>query len=45
LQVGPQFIGIAHHSLRDCADQVLGELLFDGRVVGNGLVRFKIGPQ
>jgi hypothetical protein len=45
LQVGPQFGGIAHHPLRDCADQVVGELLFDGRVVSHGFVRFKIGPQ
>jgi hypothetical protein len=45
LQVGPQFGGIAHHPLRNRADQVVGELLFDGRVVGHGLVRFKIGPQ
>ena len=45
MQVGPQFGGIAHHPLRDCTDQVVGELLFDGGVVCHGLVRFKIGPQ
>jgi hypothetical protein len=45
LQVGPQFGGIAHQPLRDGTDQVVGELLFDGGVVGHGLVRFKIGPQ
>ena len=45
MQVGPQFGGIAHHPLRNRADQVVGELLFDGGVVCHGLVRFKIGPQ
>lgn len=45
MQVFPQFCGIGDHPLRGGTEQMIGDLFFDGGLVGGRLVRLEIGSQ